>query len=112
MDHFFIELLDDSSNKYRWVKIVLNSGYDDLSIKDITTFLNQYLISKYPSKIFFIFPNYLLKREDNTLYTTHSDASFIRSITSEEKETNEVLKYRSFPEMKKAMLDMIIKGDL
>lgn len=107
MKYFYIEVKNDN-DEYVWVKFVL-SKYNELSLDNLVSFLNQYIINTDPSKVFFNYPNILFQKISNTEYKTYNTISKIKTITLEDKDAIYTQTYSSYSAMKNALYNLLLK---
>lgn len=108
MKYFYIEVKNDN-NDYVWVKFVL-AKYNEFSLDDIVSFLNQYIINTKPSEVFFNCPNILFQKVTNTEYKSYNGNSQIKTITVEDKDAVYTQTYSSYSAMKNALCNLLVNN--
>lgn len=106
MKYFYLEVKNDN-DEYVWVKFVL-SKYNELTLNDIITSMNQFIINTNPSEVFFNYPNILFKKVSNTEYKTFSNSK-VKTITVEDKDAVYTQTYSSYSAMKNALYNLLLK---
>lgn len=106
MKYFYIEVKNDNDD-YVWVKFVL-AKYNEFSLDNIVSFLNQYIINTKPSEVFFNCPNILFQKVTNTEYQSYNSNSQIKTITVEDKDAVYTQTYSSYSAMKNALYNLLI----
>lgn len=111
MKRLFLKI-KDGEESYHWVKCVLLQE-NELTIDNIASTFNQYIINTYPTKVFFEYPNYLFYKKDNNTYENYFSESNILEITvSNIEEYKREIIFYGYSIMKKYLFDIFVGKEI
>lgn len=79
MKRLFLKI-KKNDDSHSWIKCVLLQE-NELNIDNIASTFNQYIINRYPTKVFFESPNLFFYKKDATTYVNYSPESKILKMT-------------------------------